>query len=246
MTLRDALLRGRRRPRRSAEGSPLQYRGDGYEFVELREYMPGDDVRHIDWAATARTAQLQTRVMLEDVALTLGVVIDDSASMQMGRHRPLSSAAEDIRTTWLSAALRSDRTRELQSLPEALALPRGSALLFVCGFECHCEVSNHGRGIEAQRSTLHELAHRLDTTVLIARDPWQDDLPLSGFVRIQDAQSGATQQLFIGKRERERYYRASREREARAIAVFEDAGWRTAIFTENDDGHALLRAFGIA
>ena len=50
---------------------PTIYRGDGYEFVELRAYVPGDDVRRIDWAATARSGDLQTRVVLEDVALTL-------------------------------------------------------------------------------------------------------------------------------------------------------------------------------
>ena len=54
LTLRDALLRGKRRPRRFGAGSPTMYRGDGYEFIELREYVPGDDVRRIDWAATAR------------------------------------------------------------------------------------------------------------------------------------------------------------------------------------------------
>ena len=36
MTIREALLRARRRPRHLGAGSPTIYRGDGYEFVELR------------------------------------------------------------------------------------------------------------------------------------------------------------------------------------------------------------------
>ncbi len=71
MTIREALLRARRRPRNLGAGSPTIYRRVGYEFVELRAYVPGDDVRRIDWAATARSGELQTRVVLEDVALTL-------------------------------------------------------------------------------------------------------------------------------------------------------------------------------
>ena len=85
------------------------YRGDGYEFVELREYVPGDDVRRIDWAATARTAQLQTRVVLEDVALTLSAIVDDSPSMHAGRERPLLESAREAAEAWFGAADGSDR-----------------------------------------------------------------------------------------------------------------------------------------
>ena len=69
--LRNALLSGRQRPRNPGGGSPVSYRGDGYEFAELRAYVAGDDPRRLDWAATARVGALQTRVILEDVSLTL-------------------------------------------------------------------------------------------------------------------------------------------------------------------------------
>ncbi|HEV7178832.1 MAG TPA: DUF58 domain-containing protein, partial [Candidatus Baltobacteraceae bacterium] len=109
MTLREALLRGRRRPRRFGAGSPTMYRGDGYEFVELRAYVPGDDVRRIDWAATARSNELQTRVVLEDVALTLAVIVDDSPSMRVGRRRPLLEAADEAAAAWFGVAASGDR-----------------------------------------------------------------------------------------------------------------------------------------
>ena len=74
MNLREALLRGRNRPRVLGGGSPTTSRGDGYEFVQLRGYLIGDDVRRIDWAATARSGALQTRVMLEDIALIFAAI----------------------------------------------------------------------------------------------------------------------------------------------------------------------------
>ena len=109
MTIRDALLRARRRPRHLGAGSPTIYRGDGYEFVELRAYVPGDDVRRIDWAATARSGDLQTRVVLEDVALTLAGILDASPSMRVGRQRPLLDAAREALESWFGAASGEDR-----------------------------------------------------------------------------------------------------------------------------------------
>lgn len=239
MTLRQALLSGRRRPRRRAEGSPLQYRGDGYEFVELREYVQGDDVRRIDWAASARSAQLQTRVLLEDVALTIALYADRSASMQAGRSVPIAQAAAEIGETWLGAALRTDRRRVLASLDEAVALPRGAALLAVSDFFWL-------RPKGAHRDLLGFLAARYDCTALIARDPWQDELPLSGFVRVRDAETDDVARLFLGEKERARYRTASRAREADLLETLQDAGWRTGVFTENGGTADLHRAFGLA
>src|SRR5580692_9234279 len=108
MTIRDALLRARRRPRHIAAGSPTVYRGDGYEFVELRAYVPGDDVRRIDWAATARSGDLQTRVVLEDVALTLAAIVDTSPSMRVGRTRPVLEAGREALQAWFGAATGDD------------------------------------------------------------------------------------------------------------------------------------------
>jgi len=127
--LREALLRGRRRPRRRGAGSPTLFRGDGYEFVELREYAPGDDVRRIDWAATARTGVLQSRVILEDVALTLAAFVDSSPSMQAGRTRPFSAAAQEAVSGWFGCALPADRCITVEALESAaLTLPRGSVM----------------------------------------------------------------------------------------------------------------------
>lgn len=244
--VREALLRGKRRPRRLGAGSPTLYRGDGYEFVELREYVPGDDIRRIDWAATARTAQLQTRVVLEDVALTLCAVVDESASMQAGRSRPLLESAREAAELWRDAADRSDRVAALPleqpfeltaALEVALAvLPRGAALLVASDFW----------DLPGDDDLLARLGLRFDCTALVARDPWYDGLPLSGFVRVRDAESGSSARMFLGERERRSYAQAVRAREAALLERLEGANWRASVFDETDGGGALLRAFGIA
>lgn len=255
MTLRDALLRGRRRPHRFGAGSPTTYRGDGYEFVELRAYLPGDDVRRIDWAATARAGDLQTRVILEDVALTLAAVVDDSPSMRVGRREPLLSAAREAARTWFSVAMTGDRTLRVGSgelfafernftrafdLASALdtalaALPRGAALLVAGDWhDLH----------ERDTALLVQLAARLDCTALVARDPWYDALPLSGVVRLRGAEGG-TLRAFVGKRERERFAAAVRARERAIVSRLDAAGWRTGVLRESSGSRSLFEAFGV-
>ena len=58
--------------------------GNGTELAQIRPYVPGDDVRKIDWNATARTGQPHVRVHVAERALTTWLVLDVSASMAWG------------------------------------------------------------------------------------------------------------------------------------------------------------------
>jgi uncharacterized protein (DUF58 family) len=58
--------------------------GQGTELAMVRPYHPGDDVRHIDWNATARMQEPYVRVHVGERALTSWLVLDMSASMQFG------------------------------------------------------------------------------------------------------------------------------------------------------------------
>jgi uncharacterized protein (DUF58 family) len=59
-------------------------RGNGLEFADLREYQPQDDVRHIDWQATARTQTLYVRTYQEERDMTAWLVVDVSGSVRFG------------------------------------------------------------------------------------------------------------------------------------------------------------------
>ncbi len=60
------------------------FRGTGVDVVDLREYQPGDDLRHIDWNVTARTDTPHVREYLEDRELTAWLLLDRSPSMGFG------------------------------------------------------------------------------------------------------------------------------------------------------------------
>ena len=58
--------------------------GPGSEPGESREYQPGDDVRRMDWAVTARTTHPHVRQMIADRELETWMVVDLSASLDFG------------------------------------------------------------------------------------------------------------------------------------------------------------------
>jgi len=74
----------RRLEGRLAGGYRTAHRGAGTDLAGLRDYLEGDDARHIDWNVTARLNEPQLRVFTEDRELTVWLVLDRSASMTVG------------------------------------------------------------------------------------------------------------------------------------------------------------------
>ena len=60
------------------------FKGQGMDFDDIREYQPGDEVRHIDWNVTARLNQPFIKQYVEERELTIMLVIDLSASGVFG------------------------------------------------------------------------------------------------------------------------------------------------------------------
>jgi uncharacterized protein (DUF58 family) len=60
------------------------FRGTGIDVADLREYQPGDDLRHVDWNVTARMDTPYVREYLEDREVTAWLLLDCSPSMDFG------------------------------------------------------------------------------------------------------------------------------------------------------------------
>ncbi len=60
------------------------FKGNGMEFSEVREYVPGDDVRSIDWNVTARTGTPYVKKFVEERELTMLLMVDASSSSEFG------------------------------------------------------------------------------------------------------------------------------------------------------------------
>lgn len=77
-------------------------RTTGLELSELREYQPGDDVRHIDWNVSARADRPFVRLSQAERALDVWLLLDTSASLDWGTARCLKR--DHARTFALAAA----------------------------------------------------------------------------------------------------------------------------------------------
>jgi len=60
------------------------FKGRGIEFAEVREYVPGDDIRQVDWNVTARMGYPYVKLFEEERELTLMLLCDFSSSGYFG------------------------------------------------------------------------------------------------------------------------------------------------------------------
>src|SRR5262245_46280548 len=92
----QSLLAGRR---------ASKLRGRGLNFEEIRKYLPGDDVRQIDWKVTARTRKPHARIYTEERERPVILVVDQRLGMFFGSRRNMKSV-----TAAEAAALSAWRT----------------------------------------------------------------------------------------------------------------------------------------
>ncbi|MFQ5665533.1 MAG: DUF58 domain-containing protein [Candidatus Binatia bacterium] len=87
------------------------FKGRGMEFAEVRQYLPGDDVRTIDWNVTARTGIPHVKRFIEERELTVMLLVDASASTHFGTVKQLKSelAAELAALFAFSAITNNDK-----------------------------------------------------------------------------------------------------------------------------------------
>jgi len=85
------------------------FKGQGMEFQEVREYVPGDDIRSIDWNVTARGGDLFVKKFIEERELTVMLLVDISASQFFGSTpRFKKDLAAEIAAVLAFAAIRNN------------------------------------------------------------------------------------------------------------------------------------------
>jgi uncharacterized protein (DUF58 family) len=101
-------------------------RGRGLNFEEMRDYLPGDDVRSIDWKATARTGSPYVRVFTEERDRPALLVVDQRMSMFFGSQLNMKSV-----TAAEAAAIAAFRILESGDRVGGVVFDNDSAVEFV-------------------------------------------------------------------------------------------------------------------
>src|SRR5688572_16740441 len=95
-------LKGERRSKR---------KGQSVEFADFRNYVPGDDVRFIDWNLYARLDRLFLKLFFEEEDLHFYTLIDASASMSFGEPSKLQFAKQLAAALGYIGLCRADRVK---------------------------------------------------------------------------------------------------------------------------------------
>jgi uncharacterized protein (DUF58 family) len=119
--------------------------GAGIEFADHRDYVPGDDLRYLDWNLYGRMHRLLVRLFEEDEDLSIYVLFDTSASMGVGTPPKLDLAMQVGAALGYVGLSNLDRVSVLPlagALGEGMPLARGKAhilpwLRFLGGIQAH-------------------------------------------------------------------------------------------------------------
>jgi uncharacterized protein (DUF58 family) len=127
-----------RRPMQGAVSGrhPSPHRGSSVEFAEYRKYVPGDDLRRLDWRAYGRSDRFYVKEFEADTNLRLCLVLDTSGSMGFGA----------------AGAAKLDYARRIAGALGYLALQQGDAV------GLSCVAGGLVRNIPTKRNPAHLIA----------------------------------------------------------------------------------------
>ncbi len=159
----------------------------GQEFADHRQYVPGDDVRRVDWKAFARHRQLVVRQFIEDRDVRVYLLVDTSGSMTRGAPAKVD-VAKRIAAAFAYAGTKDfDRVRVLpfsSELDNSLRAIRSRAEMPVLDERLDAaEVGGETRFPQVVREFARSNPQRGLAVVvsdLMSPDGWEDGLRLLG------------------------------------------------------------------
>ena len=200
-------------------------RGRGIEFSEVREYVLGDDVRHIDWNVTARTNKLHVKEFVEERDLRVYVIFDYSASNEFGFNKSKKSIGHEVATSIIFSAMKNNDSVGLGIFTDTLEqfIParkgRRHSLTLLRSLLSH-KTKSKKTNIETSLLQLHHvlgqhsvifiisdylspsflrplkfLKNRHDVVLINLADIRESELPDIGYTMLEDMESG--EQLLV-------------------------------------------------
>ncbi len=216
--LQKILVRARRQVFSEMVGNNSSvFQGEGYDFIELREYMPGDDIRHIDWNITAKLQKPYVKIFREERELNVVVASMLNGSVHFGSKRFKQDViAEIIAMLSFSTIKNGDLLSSYIFTDKLESHPKPSKKLFsvhrnvdeVINFEA----LNHKADYKVLANTLFKqlkrksliivvgdffeipdfklLAKKHEVIAVVVRDILEEKPPKMGFASLIDPESG--------------------------------------------------------
>jgi uncharacterized protein (DUF58 family) len=205
--------------------------GSSLEFMDHRDYSPGDDPRTLDWNVYARSEKLTVKVFREEITPCLDLILDGSASMLAGNPRKCGAALAVAAMLASAAANSGCRVKTWLAGDSFAPVVNGSGppelwdgVSFASGRPPSAVIEPHAgalqrRGVRilisdllwpgAPEGFVSGLAAGAAETAVVQILSREDASPgLSGRLTLADSETGALMDIDIGPREIERYKEA--------------------------------------
>ena len=270
--LKKILVRAKRQVFSEMIGNnPSIFQGEGYDFVELREYMAGDDIRHIDWNITAKMQTPYIKVFREERELNVVLASVLNGSVHFGSKKFKQETIAEIVahlsfsvvkngdllssyifTNQMVSHLRpSKKTNQIQksvdeilnfdALNQQIDFKNLSDTLFK-RLKRKSLILVIGDFFEIPNFRL--LAKKHEVIAIIVRDKFEENPPKIGFSSLIDPESGTTLEGDFNTHSIQSYVKKVKLHDSKLYETFrKDKVKFTKIYTDSSIGVELKRLF---
>ncbi|MBD3805911.1 DUF58 domain-containing protein [Sulfuricurvum sp.] len=251
--------------------NPSMFRGEGFDFIELREYVSGDDTRHIDWNITAKMGKPYVKVFREERELNLLTVALLGGGLYFGSTKPkIESVAEAVALIGYSAVANGDLfghcnysealRDEIRPAKKRFSVQQG--VESVLGAEILNRRVDMAHAIkELYRRTKRRslivligdffeipdvrlLARKHEVVCIVVRDRAEENPGVMGYTALIDPESGVVLEGDFNERSAKRYRERVHAHDIKLFEMFRSSGVRaTKLYTDDNPIVTLRRLF---
>jgi len=242
--------------------------GNGLDFKEVRQYVTGDDVRHINWKVTARNLIPSVNTFNEDKQLNIVLVYLNSGSLYFGSNRSKQDTAVEILTTLGFAALNKNDTQSCIFWDNDLYKfhkPTKHKNIVDINFDTAYEASLLTKSIDYDKLNIYllnkikkksiifiigdflelpdfnKIGDKHEVYCTVVRDKLEENLSLIGDFNINDTNSNMTKSITLTKRSTMKYNQMMKDYDIRLFSHFKQSSIKAQKIYTHDDVIIKLR-----
>ncbi len=270
--LKKILVRARRQVFSEMVGNnPSIFQGEGYDFIELREYQSGDDIRHIDWNITAKMQKPFIKIFREERELNVVLVSILNGSVHFGSDKFKQETIADVNALLgfstvkngdlLSSYIFTDKMQHhlkpSKKVHQVQTLTNDILEFDALGKKLDFKVIADTLYKRLKRKSLvlivgdffeipdfKLLAKKHELVCIVVRDKYEEKPPPMGFSSLVDPESGAVLEGDFNKSSVESYAKKVHQHDHRLFETFRKHQIRfTKVYTDDAPSVNLRRLF---